>query len=83
MIEVRRHRQAVEKIRHSAHVIVVKMGDQQRVDPLDPGVFGRRRDPYGVPAAEACVPCIDQQGLPRRRDHQGRLPALRVDEIQI
>ena len=83
VIQERRHRKAVQQVRHAAHVIVVEMGDQQGIDFLDACVFGRRRDPQGIASSEAGVSRVDQQRLARGRHHQRRLPAFRVDEVQV
>ena len=62
-------------------MVRVKVGGQKVVDVIDPGGVDGGHDTVWIAAVASVVPRIDQESLAGRRHHQGRLPALDVDEI--
>ena len=64
-------------------MIGVVVRDDQMIDARDPGRLHRGLDAADVAPAVAGPARIDKDGLPRRRDDQGRGAALDVDVIDV
>ena len=69
--------------RNAADVIAVVMRDDQVIDPHDARLCSRRSNPIGVTTVEAGPAGIDEHRLSSRRDEQGGLTTLDVDEINL
>ena len=83
VVEESSHRQPLQQVRNAAHMILVEMRDQQRVDFFDAGCFRRRRDANGVASAVARITGVDEQGLTGGRNHQRGLASFDIDEVNI
>ena len=83
VVEEIRHRQALQQVGDAAHVVLVEVGDEQRVDFLDAGGFGGGGDAIGVAPAIAGVSGVDQQRLAGGRDDQRGLASFDIDEINV
>ena len=69
--------------RCAAHMIAVKVRDQQVIDLLDPGLLRGLVDALGVAIAGRGVAGVHQQALPRGRDDQRGGAAFDVDPIDV
>ena len=78
------HRNLARQLLHRSVVVAVPVGGDQVVDLSDARVRHRVHDATGIPRCIlSTVSSIDQQGLPARRDEQGRTPTLDVDQIYL
>src|SRR5580698_2271296 len=64
-------------------MIAVKVRDQKSIDAFNTASLRRSRDAVRVASTEPRVARIDQQTLTGRRDHQSRLAAFHIDEINV
>ncbi len=74
---------ALDEIRHAAHVIGMEVGDEHLVDLRDARIFHRRLDALGVAAIVAGPAGIDQQRAAGGRDQQRGLAAFHIDGVDV
>lgn len=67
--------------RRTAHVIGIKVRDQQVVDLLQTKLLRRLIDSLSIPVVGGCIACIGQQGLPCLIHNEGGCAALDIHEI--
>jgi len=83
MVNERPYRHPPSQLRHSAVVIPMKMGHQQKVDLFQAGFTHRGEDAQRIPVLKAGESRVNQQRLARRRDDKRGLPTLDIDEIDV
>src|SRR5437773_10207419 len=66
------------KLRHSSHVVAMKMRNQHIIDAVGAGSFSRAHDAAGVPPTKSRPTGINEKGLARGRNYKGRLPAFEI-----
>ena len=72
------------QLAHPTVVVAVVVGRDQIIDLLQSGLFDRSHDPANIPVGvRPAVAGVDQQRLACRRDEEGRVASLYVDQIDL
>src|ERR1700758_56870 len=75
------NRDALDELRHTAHVIVVIVGDQHVVDAAEASTLRSSDNAIGIAEVVIRPAGINQQRLSRRGDEERRLATLDIDEV--
>jgi len=77
------YRNARHELRHTSHMVGVKMGDQHVINLADPGQLSRSDDAIGVAAIVAGPARINEQRITFWRDEECGLAAFHVHKIDL
>ena len=84
MVDELPDRNARSELGHAAEVIAVPVGGDQVIDAAEAGILDRGHDPVRIPRRRRpAVAGVDQHRLSGRRDEQGGVAALDVDDIDL